>query len=214
MQRRDFLKTGAVLAGGLAISRGKAFAAPVGARVEVMVNEPLGTIAPEVYGHFTEHLGGTIYDGVWVGTKSKIANTNGIRSALVEKMRQIKAPAVRWPGGCFADSYDWRDGIGPRDKRPSRTSFWADNLTPQQMSTNPVQAFDDNAFGTDEFVNLLQAERLRAVSCCQPSQPACAAVRPVGGVLQLACGQHHAGEATRRGGIVCAVQRAVLGRRE
>ena len=69
--------------------------------MEVMVNEPIGMISPGIYGHFTEHLGGTIYDGVWVGTKSKIANTNGIRSALVEKLRQIKAPAIRWPAAAL-----------------------------------------------------------------------------------------------------------------
>ena len=153
MQRREFLKTGAVLAGGLAMSRGKAFAAPAASRVEVMVNEPMGTISPNVYGHFTEHLGGTIYDGVWVGTKSKIANTNGIRTALVDKLRQIKAPAIRWPGGCFADSYDWRDGIGPRDKRPTRTNFWADDASARKLGDDAVQKFEDNAFGTDEFVN-------------------------------------------------------------
>ncbi len=66
-----------------------------------------------------------IYDGIWVGEKSKVPNLNGIRKELVDEMRKIKAPVVRYPGGCFADSYDWRDGIGPADKRPRRTNFWA-----------------------------------------------------------------------------------------
>ena len=92
-----------------------------------MLDEPLGTISPLIYSHFTEELGAVIYDGVWVGEKSKIPNTGGIRTALIEKMRQIKAPAIRWPGGCFADSYDWRDGVGPKDKRPRRTDFWVDD---------------------------------------------------------------------------------------
>ena len=94
-------------------------------RIEVLLGEPLGTISPNIYGHFTENLGGVIYDGVWVGEKSKVPNLNGIRKELVEEMRKIKAPVIRYPGGCFADSYDWRDGIGPADKRPRRTNFWA-----------------------------------------------------------------------------------------
>src|SRR6201995_1224010 len=155
MERRSFLKTSAMAGSAFLFSRNLPSATNTSddALIEVMLDEPLGTISPPIYSHFTEELGAVIYDGVWVGENSRIANTGGIRKALIEKMRQIKAPAVRWPGGCFADSYDWRDGIGPREKRPSRTNFWADNLTQQQMSTNPVQAFDDNAFGTDEFVN-------------------------------------------------------------
>ena len=94
-------------------------------RIEVLLGEPLGTISPNIYGHFAENLGGVIYDGVWVGEKSKVPNVNGIRKELVDEMRKIKAPVIRYPGGCFADSYDWRDGIGPADKRPRRTNFWA-----------------------------------------------------------------------------------------
>ncbi len=95
-------------------------------RIEVLTGEPVGTIAPEIYGHFAEHLGGVIYDGIWVGEKSKIPNIAGIRKALIDALLKIKPSVIRWPGGCFADSYDWRDGIGPRDKRPRRTNFWVD----------------------------------------------------------------------------------------
>src|SRR5262245_15745313 len=77
-------------------------------RSEILVNEPIGTISPDIYGHFIEHLGGVIYDGVWVGEDSKIPNLGGIRAAFVEHMRRIKPAVVRWPGGCFADSYNWR----------------------------------------------------------------------------------------------------------
>ena len=63
-------------------------------------------------------LGGAVYDGIWVGENSRVPNTGGIRTALVEALRRIKAPVIRWPGGCFADSYDWRDGTGPRPDRP------------------------------------------------------------------------------------------------
>jgi alpha-L-arabinofuranosidase len=87
-----------------------------------------------------------------VGEKSKIANTGGIRTALIEKMRQIKAPAVRWPGGCFADSYDWRDGVGPKDKRPRRTDFWVDDRDTKNLPKTGLPSFDPNDFGTDEFV--------------------------------------------------------------
>ena len=80
------------------------------AHISIFPGEPVGSIADELYGHFIEHLGGVIYDGVWVGEHSKIANTNGIRTAFLDTMRAIQAPVLRWPGGCFADSYDWRSG--------------------------------------------------------------------------------------------------------
>jgi alpha-N-arabinofuranosidase len=152
MQRRDFLKTGSLAGAALLIQPRRMFAATADANIEVLLDEPLGTISPFIYSHFTEELGAVIYDGVWVGEKSKIANTQGIRTALIEKMRQIKAPAVRWPGGCFADSYDWRDGVGPRDKRPKRTDFWVDD--PDSKITPPMgpMNFDPNQFGTDDFV--------------------------------------------------------------
>ncbi|MGA2698988.1 MAG: hypothetical protein ABSE74_05025, partial [Methanoregula sp.] len=92
----------------------------------VLVDEPVGAIAPEIYGHFVENLGGVVYDGVWVGEGSTIPNVNGVRKALVEALARVKPGVVRWPGGCFADQYDWRDGTGPRDKRPTRTNFWVD----------------------------------------------------------------------------------------
>ena len=95
--------------------------------VDVLLNEPVGTIAPEIYGHFVEHLGGVVYDGIWVGENSPIPNVNGLRKQLVDALKRIKPGMIRWPGGCFADQYDWRDGTGPRDKRPKRTNFWVDS---------------------------------------------------------------------------------------
>jgi alpha-L-arabinofuranosidase len=154
MQRRSFLKTGTLAGSAFFFSRTLASAQTVSndATIEIMVDEPLGTISPLIYSHFTEELGAVIYDGVWVGEKSKIANTGGIRTALIEKMRQIKAPAVRWPGGCFADSYDWRDGVGPKDKRPRRTDFWVDDPDAKNLPMKGLPSFDPNDFGTDEFV--------------------------------------------------------------
>ena len=95
----------------------------------------------------TEHLGGVVYDGIWVGEGSKIPNTGGIRTALVEHLKRINAPVVRWPGGCFADSYDWRDGIGPLSARPKRTNFWVNTKVPPGP-----QQYDPNSFGTIEFL--------------------------------------------------------------
>jgi alpha-L-arabinofuranosidase len=136
----------------LLFSRSRALAATTGSHIDVLIDEPIATIAPEIYGHFTEHLGGVIYDGVWVGEKSTVPNVNGIRRALVEKLKAIQAPVIRWPGGCFADSYDWKDGIGPHDKRPRRTNFW--EVDPQARALhNSPQQFEPNTFGTDEFVH-------------------------------------------------------------
>jgi alpha-L-arabinofuranosidase len=157
MERRDFLKAGAATtAAAMVLGRRRALAAEADSHIEVLVDEPIGTIAPEVYGHFTEHLGSVIYDGIYVGEDSKIPNQHGLRTALVEKMRQIHAPVVRWPGGCFADSYDWRDGIGPRAKRPRRTNFWTDAFPPAMRDKNIPQVYEPNTFGTADFVRFCQ----------------------------------------------------------
>jgi alpha-N-arabinofuranosidase len=123
--------------------------------VEVLLDEPIGTIAPELHGQFTEHIGEVVYDGIWVGENSKIPNVGGIRKALVDRLRQMRVPVIRWPGGCFADSYNWRDGVGPRAQRPLRTNFW-DNTT--QLCNAPAgpQKYDPNTFGTAEFMRFCQ----------------------------------------------------------
>ncbi|MGD1062942.1 MAG: alpha-L-arabinofuranosidase C-terminal domain-containing protein [Terracidiphilus sp.] len=135
-----------------AFSRKPSFAESIDARIEVLLDEPIATISPNLYGHFTEHIGGVIYDGVWVGENSKIPNQNGIRSALLEHLKQIKAPIIRWPGGCFADSYDWKDGIGPVNERPKRTNFWETESDAARLHERGPQVFESNRFGTDEFV--------------------------------------------------------------
>ena len=152
--RRGFIQTTLAGTAGLVFSRysgiSAAAAQSVDSRVEILLDESLGKISPNLYGHFTEHLGGTIYDGVWVGAKSKVPNFDGIRKDLVEHMRKIKAPVVRYPGGCFADSYDWRDGIGPSGQRPRRTNFWLGAETDKSPASHK---YDPNEFGTNEFVN-------------------------------------------------------------
>jgi len=113
--RREFVKT--ALAGSAATcvygmramnasAIGRAVGAPTAdSRIEILLDEPQGTIPPNIYGHFAEHLGGVIYDGLWVGPTSKVPNVDGLRHDVIEHMKKIKAPVVRYPGGCFADSY-------------------------------------------------------------------------------------------------------------
>jgi alpha-L-arabinofuranosidase len=153
MRRREFL--GAAAGAGiilLAKNTSPAFnAQSADSRVEVLLNEPIGRIAPEIYGHFAEHLGGVVYDGIWVGENSKIANIGGIRKALIDALQKIKPAVVRWPGGCFADSYDWRDGVGPRDKRPRHTNFWRDAPEWPKDAPDGPWKYDTNHFGTNEF---------------------------------------------------------------
>src|SRR5215831_4367102 len=125
IRRREFLKRSLMASAGT-LAVGHARAATTQSRVHVLLDEPLGTISSNLYGHFTEHIGGVIYDGIWVGEDSPVPNTGGIRTALVEHMRRLTPSVVRWPGGCFADSYNWRDGVGPPKQRPRRTNFWID----------------------------------------------------------------------------------------
>jgi alpha-N-arabinofuranosidase len=123
------------------------------ARIDVLVKEPIGTIAPEIYGHFVEHLGAVVYDGIWVGESSKIPNVRGVRKDLLDALRAIRPAVIRWPGGCFADQYDWRDGTGARANRPVRTNFWADAPEwPKNARKEGPERFDPNHFGTVEFV--------------------------------------------------------------
>lgn len=147
MQRRTFLSTAA-----LALPL-RAQSAAI--RVEVMTGEPIAPIAPEIYGHFVEHLGAVVYDGIWVGQDSKIPNVQGLRKALVDALRAIRPAVIRWPGGCFADQYDWRDGAGPHAQRPVRTNFWVDSQEwPGNANRKGPETYDPNHFGTVEFVRL------------------------------------------------------------
>jgi alpha-N-arabinofuranosidase len=117
-------------------------AAPAMANTEiegqVQTDQPGPAISRHIYGQFVEHLGTGVYDGIWVGPNSPIPNTRGIRNDVVSALKELSVPVVRWPGGCFADEYHWRDGIGPREKRPVRKNNWWDGV-------------ETNAFGTHEF---------------------------------------------------------------
>ena len=147
--RRTFIKDALLSSAALLAARHVAGAATE-ARIDILPDEPIGTIAPELYGHFTEHIGGVVYDGIWVGENSPVPNIGGIRTALVEHMRRLAPSVVRWPGGCFADSYNWHDGIGPRASRPRRTNFWIIDDGLRKAPDGP-QKYEPNEFGTNEF---------------------------------------------------------------
>ena len=102
------------------------------------------TISKNIYGHFTEHLGRCIYGGIWVGKNSTIPNTRGIRNDVLNALRAMHVPVVRWPGGCFADTYHWMDGIGPAEKRP------------KFVNTTWGGIVEDNSFGTHEFLDFCE----------------------------------------------------------
>jgi len=104
---------------------------------------PGALIRPETYGHFTEHLGRCVYEGIWVGEDSRIPNQNGIRLDVLAALKQLRVPIIRWPGGCFADDYHWRDGIGPVNARPQTVNLWWKQGEP-------------NVFGTDEFLRFCE----------------------------------------------------------
>jgi alpha-N-arabinofuranosidase len=102
-------------------------------------------IDKNIYGHFAEHLGHCIYDGLYVGDSNKvIPNKDGIRLDIVDALKKLKVPVLRWPGGCFADTYHWKDGVGPKKQRPSILNVWWGNVK------------EDNSFGTNEFLNMCE----------------------------------------------------------
>jgi len=104
--------------------------------------DTIGRINPNLYGHFAEHLGRCIYDGIWVGEESPISNTSGFRNDVIEALRRIKPPILRWPGGCFADDYHWQDGIGPRLERPRRINIhWGEVIETNQVGTQEFIQF-------------------------------------------------------------------------
>ncbi len=124
---------------------------------KLIVNADQGrdTISKYIYGQFAEHLGHCIYDGLWVGKNSSIPNTRGMRNDIIEALKAISVPVVRWPGGCFADTYHWVDGIGPSEKRP------------KFVNTTWGGVVEDNSFGTHEFLDfceLIGAEPYLAVN--------------------------------------------------
>lgn len=112
------------------------------AKLNINTQKKLSTIHEEIYGHFSEHLGRCIYEGIYVGENSPIENVNGMRTDVVNALKEIKVPVLRWPGGCFADEYHWQDGIGPKENRK------------KMINTHWGGVVEDNSFGTHEFFEL------------------------------------------------------------
>ena len=110
----------------------------------VRADSPGSVIDPAIYGQFAEHLGRLIYEGIWVGENSTIPNTNGYRNDVIAALRELGVPVLRWPGGCFADEYNWREGIGERSSRP------------RKVNTHWGGVVEDNSFGTHEFMNFAE----------------------------------------------------------
>ena len=114
------------------------------ARITIQADRPGAVINPDIYGQFVEHLGRGVYEGIWVGPDSAIPNTRGIRNDVVAALRKVRIPLVRWPGGCFAENYHWRDAIGPRAQRPRGVNTaWGDEV-------------ETNQFGTHEFMDFVE----------------------------------------------------------
>jgi len=118
-------------------------AGAVASSAVLRADQPGAVVNRNIYGHFAEHLGRGIYEGIWVGPSSPIPNTRGIRNDVVAALKELNLPVLRWPGGCFADEYHWKDGIGPREKRPS------------MINTHWGGVVEDNSFGTHEFMDLV-----------------------------------------------------------
>jgi alpha-N-arabinofuranosidase len=123
------------------------------AQLSIRADQSGPVINPNIYGQFSEHLGHCIYDGIWVGPDSKIPNTNGYNTAVLDALRALKVPVLRWPGGCFADEYHWKNGIGPREKRPSMyNSHWGGVV-------------ENNSFGTHEFLDMCEMLGIEPYVC-------------------------------------------------
>ncbi|MGD0384486.1 MAG: alpha-N-arabinofuranosidase, partial [Thermoguttaceae bacterium] len=114
------------------------------ATITLHADQPGAVVNRNIYGHFSEHLGRCIYEGIWVGEDSPIPNTRGIRNDVVTALKALNIPVLRWPGGCFADEYHWKDGIGPREKRP------------KIINTHWGQVVENNHFGTNEFMDFCE----------------------------------------------------------
>ena len=133
-----------MFAQAIAMSASARAAEPVAATITIRADQPGPKIDRNIYGQFAEHLGRGIYEGVWVGEDSQIPNTRGYRNDVLAALKKLKIPVVRWPGGCFADEYHWRDGVGPRAQRPVR------------INTHWGGVEETNAFGTHEFLDFAE----------------------------------------------------------
>jgi alpha-N-arabinofuranosidase len=144
----------AVAAVFTSLAAAPAFAESYDARITLQADRPGAVIDPNIYGQFVEHLGRGVYEGIWVGPDSAIPNTRGIRNDVVAALRKIKIPLIRWPGGCFAETYHWRDAIGPRDARPRGVNTaWGDEVETNQFGTHEFMDFVEQ-IGAQPFISV------------------------------------------------------------
>ncbi|MGH9431111.1 MAG: alpha-N-arabinofuranosidase [Terriglobia bacterium] len=142
MSRRQFAANSAALSLSALVPKGLFGESNSAQNVVIRSDAEIGVVRPEFHGQFAEHLGSCVYGGLWVGKKSPFPNLNGYRRQAIEYLRELGIPVLRWPGGCFADDYHWRDGIGPAEQRPKRVNIhWGGYV-------------EDNSFGTHEFIGL------------------------------------------------------------
>ncbi|KAF1695212.1 alpha-N-arabinofuranosidase [Pseudoxanthomonas jiangsuensis] len=145
---RTLALTSALLAAGIAGAQDR-----VQAKATLRADQPGDTVSRNIFGQFAEHLGYGIYGGIWVGEDSKIPNTRGYRNDVVAALRALKVPVVRWPGGCFADEYYWRDGVGPRaTRRVKINTHWGGVTEPNSFGTHEFMDFAE-LIGTDPYVS-------------------------------------------------------------
>jgi alpha-N-arabinofuranosidase len=112
------------------------------AKITINPSDPISIINPNIYGHFAEHLGRCIYDGIWVGKDSPIPNSGGFRNDVIAALRKMRPPVIRWPGGCFADDYHWQEGTGPAEARPRRINIhWGEVIETNQVGTQEFVQF-------------------------------------------------------------------------
>jgi len=143
LSRRQFVAgTAALTASALVPKSLRAASSSATARVVVRTGSEIGVVRPEFHGHFAEHLGSCVYGGLWVGKNSQISNIEGYRKQAVEYLKELGIPVLRWPGGCFADDYHWRDGIGPAAKRPKRASIFIGETTSRTAVSVPTNSSD------------------------------------------------------------------------
>ncbi len=138
------MKRSKLILGGLLFAATLSLSAQKSASISLDADKGTQIIPKEIYGQFAEHLGSCIYGGLWVGENSDIPNTNGYRTDVLNALKDLKVPVLRWPGGCFADEYHWMDGIGPKENRP------------KMVNNNWGGTIEDNSFGTHEFLNLCE----------------------------------------------------------
>ena len=211
ISRRDFVRNSAV-AGLCFLPKfpRSAFAQSVDAHIEVVLDDIIGTISPNIYGHFVENLSGVVYDGIWVGEDSKVPNVHGIRKELVDEMRRSIRRSCVFPAAALRTATTGAMAFGPADKRPRRTNFWE----AEKRQMRPLRhRYDPNRFGTNEFAHFCQsAWAAQPYLAANVRSLTRRAILSLGGILQLARWQHHVGRRARRRWLQRSFQCSLLGR--